>query len=227
MSSFRILHVDDDPLMRDIVELSLGLNPTFVLKTCTSGEEALTMAADWVPDLILCDVMMPDMEEPAVITRLRENTSTAKIPVIFMTARAQPPEIEQLTTLGAVAVIAKPFNPATLAETVRSHLQSIRLASAGYNFCRALAQRCGDPRNTPPVIAEPLGYFPDVGQSPVVRLQAGRGGRRVRPASREQIGVGARRSHHRAARRGRLRAILMRCLNVSSARNGSRHDGHK
>lgn len=124
--------------MRDIVELSFGLNPAFVLMTCSSGEEALAIAADWVPDLILCDVMMPDMEGPAVIARLRENTGTAKIPVIFMTARAQPPEIEQLTALGAVAVIAKPFDPATLADQVRSHLQSIRLASAGYNFAERL-----------------------------------------------------------------------------------------
>jgi len=104
VSSYRILHVDDDLLMLDVVELSLGLDPTFTLKNFASGEEALAMAAEWSPDLILCDVMMPDMEGPGLLTRLRDNTGTAKIPVIFMTARAQAPEVEQLMSLGALHV---------------------------------------------------------------------------------------------------------------------------
>lgn len=138
MNSFRILHVDDDPLMREIVELSLGLDPSFTLMTCVNGDEALAMAADWAPDLILCDVTMPDMEGPTLLARLRGSLSTAKIPVVFMSARAQPAGIEQLTALGAVGFIAKPFDPSTLAGTVRRHLQSIRLASAGYDFAERL-----------------------------------------------------------------------------------------
>lgn len=124
--------------MRDVVQLSLGLNSAFTLLSCGSGEETLVKAADWTPDLILCDFMMPDMEGPAVLARLRENPVTAKIPVVFMTARVQPSEVERLKALGAVAVLSKPFDPATLADTVRRLLQSLKLASAGYDFAERL-----------------------------------------------------------------------------------------
>ncbi len=127
--SFRVLHVDDDPLMRDVVELSFDLDPAFTVASCASGDEALAVAAEWTPDLILCDVMMPDMDGPAVLARLRERKGTAKIPVMFMTARAQAGETERLTSLGAAAVIAKPFDPQTLAETVRRHLHAVMFAS--------------------------------------------------------------------------------------------------
>jgi two-component system OmpR family response regulator len=136
--SFCILHVDDDPLMRDVVELSLGLDPTFTLISCASADEALAMAAERAPDLMLCDVLMPDMDGPAMLVRLRENARTAKIPVVFMTARTQPCEIERLKSLGAAAVIAKPFDPAQLAATVRGHLHSAKLATAGYDFVERL-----------------------------------------------------------------------------------------
>jgi len=139
VSSFRILHVDDDPLMREVVELSLGLDPAFALQTCASGEELLAKVVEWAPDLILCDYMMPDMEGPTVLARLRENIATAKIPVVFMTARTETLEIEQLKSLGAIAVIAKPFDPATLANVVRSQLQSLRLAAASYDFAERLS----------------------------------------------------------------------------------------
>lgn len=138
VKSYRILHVDDDPLMQDIVELALGLDPQFVVMSYVGAAEALAAVTDWAPDLIICDVMMPDMDGPAMLVRLRGNPATAKIPVIFITAHAKPAERERLMALGAVAVIAKPFYPVKLADTVRRHLQSIRLASAGYNFTERL-----------------------------------------------------------------------------------------
>ena len=138
MKSFRILHVDDDPLMRDVVELALGFDSEFVVMSCAGGEEALAAVPGWAPDLIILDVMMPGMDGPAVLARLREDPDTAKIPVIFITARAPAAERERLMALGAVAVIAKPFYPVKLAETVRRHMQTIRLASAGYDFAQRL-----------------------------------------------------------------------------------------
>ena len=89
---------------------------------------------DWAPELILCDVMMPDMDGLALLRALRANPATAKFPLIFTTALGKPNEIEEMKALGAAAVIAKPFDPATLAETVRRHLQTIKLASAGFDF---------------------------------------------------------------------------------------------
>jgi CheY-like chemotaxis protein/HPt (histidine-containing phosphotransfer) domain-containing protein len=138
LNSFRILHVDDDPLMRDVVELALGFDSEFVVMSCGSGAEALAAVPGWAPDLVILDVLMPDMDGPAVLARLRENPDSAKLPVIFITARCPPAERERLMALGAVAVIAKPFYPVKLAETVRRHMTSIRLARAGYNFAQRL-----------------------------------------------------------------------------------------
>jgi CheY-like chemotaxis protein/HPt (histidine-containing phosphotransfer) domain-containing protein len=123
MTKLRILHVDDEPDIREVVEISLGLDRGFVTQSCGSGEEALVAAIDWQPDLILCDVMMPVMDGPATLMRLRENPMTANIPVIFMTARAQTCELDRFRSLGAVGVIPKPFDPMTLAASVRSYVQ--------------------------------------------------------------------------------------------------------
>jgi CheY-like chemotaxis protein len=123
MTLFRILHVDDEPDIREVVEISLGRDPDFVTRSCGSGGEALVAAIDWQPDIILCDVMMPVMDGPATLMRLRQNALTAEIPVIFMTARAQTRELDRFRSLGALGVIPKPFDPMTLATSVRSYLQ--------------------------------------------------------------------------------------------------------
>ena len=126
MSTIRILHVDDEPDIREIVDLSLGLNPDFQVRSCASGDEALAAAAEWSPELILLDVMMPRMDGPTTLSGLRKNPKTTDIPVLFMTARAQPREIEQFIALGAQGVISKPFDPMTLAFTVRNHLEALK-----------------------------------------------------------------------------------------------------
>jgi two-component system OmpR family response regulator len=123
MNSLRILHVDDEPDIREVVELSLGLDPDFAVRSCGSGREALAVAAEWQPDFILLDVMMPAMDGPSTLVQLRENARSATIPVIFMTARAQARELDHFRSLGAVGVIAKPFDPMTLAASVRSYVQ--------------------------------------------------------------------------------------------------------
>jgi CheY-like chemotaxis protein/HPt (histidine-containing phosphotransfer) domain-containing protein len=123
MTAIRILHVDDEPDIREVVELSLGLDPAFATRCCGSGKEALAAAAEWQPDLILLDVMMPEMDGPATLVELRENARTASIPVVFMTARAQAREVDRFRSFGAVGVIPKPFDPMTLAASVRSYVQ--------------------------------------------------------------------------------------------------------
>jgi CheY-like chemotaxis protein len=128
MSTVRILHVDDEPDIREIVDLSLGLNPDFQVRSCASGDEALAAAAEWSPSLILLDVMMPRMDGPTTLTHLRKNPRTSTVPVLFMTARAQPREVEQFIALGAQGVISKPFDPMTLAFTVRNHLEALQSA---------------------------------------------------------------------------------------------------
>jgi len=122
MTVIRILHVDDDSDIREVVEISLGLDANFVTRGCGSGQEAIAIASDWCTDVILMDVMMPELDGPATLSRLRENYRTESIPVIFMTARAQARELDRFLSLGAVGVIPKPFDPITLAAAVRSFL---------------------------------------------------------------------------------------------------------
>jgi CheY-like chemotaxis protein len=125
MTLIRILHVDDEQDIREVAAISLGLDPGIITRSAGSGEEALSVAADWLPDLILLDVMMPTMDGPATLARLRDNPSTADIPVIFMTARAQTRELDRFRTLGAIGVIPKPFDPMTLAISVRQYIEPV------------------------------------------------------------------------------------------------------
>ena len=84
MTAIRILHVDDEPDIREVVELSLGLNPDFEIRSCGSGAEAVAIAAEWSPFIILLDVMMPGMDGFEVCRKLKAAPATAGIPVIFM-----------------------------------------------------------------------------------------------------------------------------------------------
>jgi CheY-like chemotaxis protein len=140
MSPLRVLHVDDEPDIREVVELSLGLDPEFETRGCSSGQEALAAAENWVPDLILLDVMMPHMDGPTTLARLREHAHTARIPVVFMTARARASELDHFRSLGAVGVIPKPFDPMSLAGSVRSLIEpDARLAALRKAFVRRIA----------------------------------------------------------------------------------------
>jgi CheY-like chemotaxis protein len=119
MINLHVMFADDEPDIREIIDMSLALDPLFVLRGCASGNEALTTALAWRPDLILLDVMMPVMDGPMTLSQLRQNRTTAPIPVVFMTARTQTREVEQFKGLGAAGVIAKPFDPMALASAVR------------------------------------------------------------------------------------------------------------
>jgi CheY-like chemotaxis protein len=128
LNSFRVLHIDDDSDILDIVAASLGRDPEFVVRDCSSGADGLTVAAEWRPDLILLDVMMPSMDGASTLKHLREIPRTADIPVVFMTARAKTIEIEHFKSLGTAGVITKPFDPMKLGALVRNYVQPVNLA---------------------------------------------------------------------------------------------------
>jgi CheY-like chemotaxis protein len=130
MSTLRVLHVDDEPDIREVVELSLGLDPEFAIRSCASGADALSASDSWPPDLILLDVMMPNMDGPTTLKHLRVRPQTTHTPVVFMTARAQSREIELFVSLGAVGVIPKPFDPMTLAQSVKSFVRPSKASLA-------------------------------------------------------------------------------------------------
>src|SRR5438309_9100323 len=88
-NGLRILHVDDKADIRELVEQALALDPGFAVRSCASGEDALAVAVDWRPQLVLCDVTMPAMDGPDLLGRLQQNPHTAHIPVVFMTGHAQ------------------------------------------------------------------------------------------------------------------------------------------
>jgi two-component system OmpR family response regulator len=113
-----VLYVDDEPDIREVVQLSLGLAPQLDVHVCDSGERALELMPRLQPQLVLLDVMMPGMDGTATLARMRAAPTLANIPVIFMTAKAMPQEVARFHELGAAAVIAKPFDPMQLADRI-------------------------------------------------------------------------------------------------------------
>jgi CheY-like chemotaxis protein len=111
-----VLYVDDEPDIRKIVQIALGLANDLEVHIGDSGIRALEMARELQPDVVLLDVMMPGLDGPATLSRMRADPALAHIPVIFMTAKAMPKEIAKFRELGAVGVIAKPFDPMLLSK---------------------------------------------------------------------------------------------------------------
>ncbi len=122
--SMRVLYVDDDADIREVALLALSLDPKLDVKTCASGAEGIVAAAEWQPHLILLDVMMPGMDGPTTLAELRSRAESAHTPVVFITARAQSRELERYLSLGVAGVIAKPFDPMTLAAQAKMFMVS-------------------------------------------------------------------------------------------------------
>ncbi len=115
----RILYVEDDPDIQAIAMMVLETISGFVVEACSCGSEALQKAVAFNPDLILLDVMMPGMDGPETLKGLRGFSELEKTPVVFMTAKVQPQEVQAYLGMGAAGVIAKPFDPMTLAQELR------------------------------------------------------------------------------------------------------------
>jgi two-component system OmpR family response regulator len=114
-----VLYVEDDPDIQMVAQMALETVGGLTLRTCGSGQAALAVAATCSPDLLLLDVMMPGMDGPTTLAELRKLPATADTPVIFMTAKVQAGEVAHYRSLGALGVIAKPFDPMQLAAQVR------------------------------------------------------------------------------------------------------------
>ena len=110
----RILYVEDDEDIGTVAKLALESVGGFTVLVCPSGALALALAPEFDPDLILLDVMMPEMDGPTTLAELRKIDGFAGKPVIFMTAKVMRDEVENYKTMGAVEVIPKPFDPMRL-----------------------------------------------------------------------------------------------------------------
>ena len=114
----RVMCVEDDPDIRMILEFSLATVGGYEVLCCHDGRSALAQGPAFRPDLVLLDVMMPGLSGPETLAALRELPAMQGVPVVFMTAKALPDELEQLLAHGATGLLVKPFDPMTLPRDV-------------------------------------------------------------------------------------------------------------
>ena len=125
----RILYVEDEDDIRTVAAMALEAVGGFEVRACSSGAEAIAAAHAAAADLLLLDVMMPGMDGPSTLAALRALESTARTPVVFMTAKVQAAEVAHYRSLGALGVIPKPFDPMTLADQLRALWSEERAAA--------------------------------------------------------------------------------------------------
>ncbi|HEX7150703.1 MAG TPA: response regulator [Thermoanaerobaculia bacterium] len=118
MSRKRILLIDDEDDIREVAMLALETAGDYDVVTAAGGRKGIETATKFRPDLILLDVMMPELDGPSTFARLQERDETRGIPVVFLTAKVQAADRRNLAALGAAGIIAKPFDPMTLGDQV-------------------------------------------------------------------------------------------------------------
>lgn len=116
----RVLNLDDDQDLLDIIKLSLMVAGRFELLQCQSGPEAIAAAPDFAPDILLLDVMVPGMSGPEVLQAIHGLPGLERVPAIFLTASVQRDEVEGFLEQGASAVIPKPFDPMSLGSQIEA-----------------------------------------------------------------------------------------------------------
>jgi len=114
-----ILYAEDENDIREIAQIALEDIGGFTVQYCADGLKVLEVAKGFTPDLLLLDIMMPEMDGPTTLRELRKIEKFSSIPVIFMTAKIQSNEVAEYKALGAIEVIAKPFDPLTLAGSIQ------------------------------------------------------------------------------------------------------------
>lgn len=114
----KILYAEDETDVQTIVEVSIWSTSSYQIKICDNGKLLLDCVEEYDPDLILLDVMMPEMDGITTLENLQANEKTKDIPVIFITAKAQSHEVKLFNESGVIGVITKPFDPMTLSATI-------------------------------------------------------------------------------------------------------------
>jgi DNA-binding response OmpR family regulator len=119
----RVLIAEDDDSLRRLLEIRLSANG-FELRCADDGVRALELMQDWVPDVVVCDVMMPRLSGLSVVREMRERGDTADVPVLLLTARCFDEDIQEVMHLGGVTYMPKPFDFKQLGEKVDALLRS-------------------------------------------------------------------------------------------------------
>lgn len=115
----KILYAEDEPDVQTIVQMVIEAMSDYEIKICNNGKLLLDCVEEYNPDLILLDVMMPEMDGPTTYSNLQLNEKTKNIPVIFMTAKAQVHEVQLFKESGVIGVITKPFDPVVLCSEIQ------------------------------------------------------------------------------------------------------------
>jgi CheY-like chemotaxis protein len=123
MISRRVLIIDDEETIQTVVKFGIEMRSGWEVLAASSGAEGIRSAQVEQPDVILLDVMMPDMDGITTFRQLQSNPTTQQIPVIFLTAKAQTAEKRQFSELGVNGVITKPFNSLNLPEQIAQILR--------------------------------------------------------------------------------------------------------
>ncbi|MEO5841067.1 MAG: response regulator [Acidimicrobiales bacterium] len=126
----QILVVDDEPDIREVARLSLELIGECTVFVAESGNDAVEQAVLHAPDVILLDMMMPGIDGIETLQRLSFDPRTSHIPVIFLTAKAQSDDRRRFENTGARGIIAKPFDPMTLADDVERILSTPHMSDS-------------------------------------------------------------------------------------------------
>jgi len=122
MPNKRVLIIDDEDDIREVAQVSLETMAGWEVQTARSGKEGLEMAVAGKPDVILLDVMMPDMDGPTTFQEFQTRPEISHIPVVLLTAKVQKAERGRFSTMGFKAILAKPFDPLTLADQLAAIL---------------------------------------------------------------------------------------------------------
>jgi CheY-like chemotaxis protein len=118
MPTRTVLVVDDDDVIREVAKVALEIVGGWRVLVARSGTEAQQVARSQTPDAVLLDVMMPGMDGPRTAEALQRDPDTRQIPVVFLTAKLSDPDSLNLRNGSSVGVIAKPFDPMTLATEI-------------------------------------------------------------------------------------------------------------
>ncbi len=118
MTTKRVLIIDDEESIQTVVQFGIRMAAGWQVLTASSGPQGIQTAQTEQPDVILLDVMMPEMDGIATFKLLQSHPQTEQIPVIFLTAKAQTSEKRQFNDLGVSGVITKPFNSLDLPDQI-------------------------------------------------------------------------------------------------------------
>jgi len=119
----RILLADDEPDILEISRIALESVGGFEVSVCSSGEKLLERLSEFQPDLVIVDVLMPELTGPEVFEEIRRRPEFDEVPVIYLTGVIQEEDLEDLRKTGVADIILKPFDPMTLADRINGVLK--------------------------------------------------------------------------------------------------------